>query len=123
MSHIKPLAFLFLLAPLSGRRFRCSRQPYTALWFDQVDSGRWSRCVAIAWLFDGPGTITLTSTPRSFTAQTSSAVMLRSGRKYGEWMWIVWRAEAMSVWISTNSSCNFSIRVSWSLSFVSNRVA
>ncbi|MFQ5668331.1 MAG: terminase gpA endonuclease subunit [Candidatus Binatia bacterium] len=32
--------------PYAGRRFRCSRQPYTALWFDQVDSGRWSRCVA-----------------------------------------------------------------------------
>lgn len=32
--------------PFVGRRFRCSRQPYTALWFDAVDSGRWSRCVA-----------------------------------------------------------------------------
>ena len=32
--------------PFAGRRFRCSRQPYTALWFDEVDSGRWSRCVA-----------------------------------------------------------------------------
>jgi phage terminase large subunit GpA-like protein len=32
--------------PHAGRRFRCARQPYTALWFDEVDSGRWSRCVA-----------------------------------------------------------------------------
>ena len=32
--------------PYEGRRFRCSRQPYTALWFDHVDSGTWSRCVA-----------------------------------------------------------------------------
>jgi phage terminase large subunit GpA-like protein len=32
--------------PYAGRRFRCSRQPYTALWFDAVDSGRWCRCVA-----------------------------------------------------------------------------
>jgi phage terminase large subunit GpA-like protein len=32
--------------PFSGRRFRCSRQPYTGLWCDAVDSGRWSRCVA-----------------------------------------------------------------------------
>ena len=32
--------------PFAGRRFRCSRQPYTGLWFDEVDSGRWSRCVA-----------------------------------------------------------------------------
>jgi phage terminase large subunit GpA-like protein len=32
--------------PFAGRRFRCDRQPYTGLWFDQVDSGRWSRCVA-----------------------------------------------------------------------------
>jgi len=32
--------------PYAGRRFRCSRQPYTALWFDQVDSGRRPRCVA-----------------------------------------------------------------------------
>src|SRR4051812_39795039 len=32
--------------PFSGRRFRCNRQPYTGLWFDQIDSGRWSRCVA-----------------------------------------------------------------------------
>ncbi|MDZ4689083.1 MAG: terminase gpA endonuclease subunit [Planctomycetaceae bacterium] len=31
--------------PFVGRRFRCARQPYTALWFDAVDSGRWSRCV------------------------------------------------------------------------------
>jgi phage terminase large subunit GpA-like protein len=32
--------------PYAGRRFRCHRQPYTALWFDAVDSGRWNRCVA-----------------------------------------------------------------------------
>jgi phage terminase large subunit GpA-like protein len=32
--------------PFAGRRFRCARQPYTGLWFDAVDSGRWSRCVA-----------------------------------------------------------------------------
>src|SRR4051812_15139071 len=32
--------------PFTGRRFRCARQPYTGLWFDQIDSGRWSRCVA-----------------------------------------------------------------------------
>ena len=32
--------------PFAGRKFRCSRQPYTGLWFDEVDSGRWTRCVA-----------------------------------------------------------------------------
>lgn len=32
--------------PYAGRRFRCSRQPYSGLWFDEVDSGRWRRCVA-----------------------------------------------------------------------------
>jgi phage terminase large subunit GpA-like protein len=32
--------------PFVGRKFRCARQPYTGLWFDEVDSGRWSRCVA-----------------------------------------------------------------------------
>lgn len=32
--------------PFVGRRFRCYRQPYTGLWFDAVDSGHWSRCVA-----------------------------------------------------------------------------
>lgn len=32
--------------PFAGRRFRCSRQPYTGLWFDEVDSGYWNRCVA-----------------------------------------------------------------------------
>ncbi|MGE0770053.1 MAG: terminase gpA endonuclease subunit, partial [Hyphomicrobiaceae bacterium] len=32
--------------PFKGRRFRCDRQPYTGLWFDAVDSGLWSRCVA-----------------------------------------------------------------------------
>lgn len=29
--------------PYKGRRFRVSRQPYAGLWFDAVDSGRWSR--------------------------------------------------------------------------------
>ncbi|QDV25949.1 terminase gpA endonuclease subunit [Aureliella helgolandensis] len=32
--------------PYAGTRFRVHRQPYTGLWFDQVDSGRWSRFVA-----------------------------------------------------------------------------
>lgn len=32
--------------PFQGRRFRCHRQPYTGLWFDAVDSGRWNRYVA-----------------------------------------------------------------------------
>ena len=32
--------------PFAGRRFRVARQPYTALWFQEIDSGRWSRCVA-----------------------------------------------------------------------------
>jgi phage terminase large subunit GpA-like protein len=32
--------------PFAGRRFNCDRQPYTRLWFDEVDSGRWSRHVA-----------------------------------------------------------------------------
>ena len=32
--------------PFMGTRFRCNRQPYTGLWFDEVDSGRWSRFVA-----------------------------------------------------------------------------
>lgn len=32
--------------PFEGRRFRCSRQPYTGLWFDAIDSGYWNRCVA-----------------------------------------------------------------------------
>lgn len=32
--------------PYAGRRFRCSRQPYTGLWFDAVDSGNWQRFVA-----------------------------------------------------------------------------
>ncbi|MEX0643604.1 MAG: terminase gpA endonuclease subunit, partial [Pirellulales bacterium] len=32
--------------PFEGRRFRCSRQPYTGLWFDAVDTGLWSRYVA-----------------------------------------------------------------------------
>jgi phage terminase large subunit GpA-like protein len=29
--------------PFAGRRFRCDRQPYTAVLFDAIDSGRWSR--------------------------------------------------------------------------------
>lgn len=32
--------------PFEGRKFRCARQPFTGLWFAQIDSGRWSRCVA-----------------------------------------------------------------------------
>src|SRR5262245_31051967 len=32
--------------PFAGRRFRCSRQPYTGLWFDAVDAGLWCRYVA-----------------------------------------------------------------------------
>jgi hypothetical protein len=32
--------------PFAGRRFSCKRQPFMALWFAEVDSGRWSRCVA-----------------------------------------------------------------------------
>jgi phage terminase large subunit GpA-like protein len=32
--------------PFAGRNFRCHRQPYTGLWFDQIDSGHWTRCVA-----------------------------------------------------------------------------
>lgn len=29
--------------PYEGRRFQCNRQPYTRLFFDAVDSGRWDR--------------------------------------------------------------------------------
>jgi hypothetical protein len=36
--------------PDEGRRFRCDRQPVNGLWFDAVDSGRWTRFVAT-----GPG--------------------------------------------------------------------
>lgn len=32
--------------PFEGRRFRCDRQPYTGLWLDAVDSGRWNRIVS-----------------------------------------------------------------------------
>ncbi|HJX11106.1 MAG TPA: terminase gpA endonuclease subunit [Candidatus Binatia bacterium] len=32
--------------PFVGRKFLCSRQPFTGLWFNAVDSGRWNRCVA-----------------------------------------------------------------------------
>jgi phage terminase large subunit GpA-like protein len=32
--------------PFAGRRFRCARQPFTGLWFDEIDSNRWSQCVA-----------------------------------------------------------------------------
>ena len=32
--------------PFQGRRFRCDRQPYTAMWFDAIDSGRWNRFCA-----------------------------------------------------------------------------
>jgi phage terminase large subunit GpA-like protein len=29
--------------PYKGLHFRCDRQPFTRLWFDEIDSGRWSR--------------------------------------------------------------------------------
>lgn len=29
-----------------GRKFKCERNPFTRLWFDEVDSGRWKRHVA-----------------------------------------------------------------------------
>ena len=32
--------------PFEGRKFRCDRQPYSGLWFDAVDSGRWNRFAA-----------------------------------------------------------------------------
>jgi phage terminase large subunit GpA-like protein len=32
--------------PWEGRRFRCYRQPYSGLFFDAVDSGRWNRFAA-----------------------------------------------------------------------------
>jgi len=32
--------------PFMGRRFKVDRQPYTGLWFDAIDSGRWQRFVA-----------------------------------------------------------------------------
>lgn len=32
--------------PHEGRRFRCEYQPYSGLWFDAIDSGRWNRFVA-----------------------------------------------------------------------------
>lgn len=32
--------------PYSGSAFRCSRQPYTRLWFDAIDSGDWQRFAA-----------------------------------------------------------------------------
>lgn len=31
--------------PFMGSRFRCYRQPFTALWFDEIDRGRWTRFV------------------------------------------------------------------------------
>ncbi len=33
--------------PFDGRRFSCRRQPYTAAWFDLVDSKRWRRHFAL----------------------------------------------------------------------------
>lgn len=33
--------------PYKGRRFDCRRQPFTGLWFDAVDSGKWRRYVAL----------------------------------------------------------------------------
>ena len=32
--------------PYQGRRFKCETQPFTALWFDAVDSGHWNTFVA-----------------------------------------------------------------------------
>lgn len=32
--------------PFAGLRYSCARQPYTRLWFDEVDSGRWRRMFA-----------------------------------------------------------------------------
>lgn len=32
--------------PFAGLRYSCARQPYSRLWFDEVDSGRWRRFVA-----------------------------------------------------------------------------
>lgn len=31
--------------PFAGLRFNCARQPFSRLWFDEVDSGRWRRFV------------------------------------------------------------------------------
>lgn len=33
--------------PRSGERFRCTTQPFSRLWFDAIDSGKWRRFVAI----------------------------------------------------------------------------
>ncbi|MEX2025875.1 MAG: hypothetical protein WEH44_01220, partial [Pirellulaceae bacterium] len=32
--------------PYRGTMFRCATQPYSGLWFDEIDSGRWRRAVA-----------------------------------------------------------------------------
>jgi len=32
--------------PFKGLRFRCDRQPFTALWFDEIDSGTIGVCDA-----------------------------------------------------------------------------
>ncbi|QDU82667.1 Phage terminase large subunit (GpA) [Polystyrenella longa] len=32
--------------PYAGRRFSCNRQPFSRLWFDAVDSGKWRRLAA-----------------------------------------------------------------------------
>ena len=32
--------------PFKGRRFSCRRQPYAGLWFDLIDSGKWTRFFA-----------------------------------------------------------------------------
>src|SRR4051812_43022676 len=29
--------------PFAGLRFNCARQPFTRLWFEQIESGRWRR--------------------------------------------------------------------------------
>lgn len=33
--------------PYAGSKFSCETQPYSALWFDAVDSGRWNRLAAV----------------------------------------------------------------------------
>lgn len=75
--------------PYVGRRFRCSRQPYTGLWFDQVDSGRWNRCVATGPTQSGK-TLSCFIIPllyHLFEIQETVRGMLRE-------LWIRWRGLA-----------------------------
>jgi phage terminase large subunit GpA-like protein len=46
MRHFAEQEIIIPDGPFAGRHFRCARQPYTGLWFNAVDSGLWSRCVA-----------------------------------------------------------------------------